>query len=144
MTYVDALQTTLAAEHAALYVVGVLGGQTSESGSPALYGALRTAYTEHRARRDQLVRTLRDEGADPVAAEPVYEVPADLASEEAVARRALRLERACAATYLHLVASSPGTARRWAVTSLQMTAVRELDFRGIPEMFPGSNEYADR
>lgn len=144
MTYVEALQSALAAEHAAVYVVGVLGAQTSESGSPALYGALRTAYTDHRARRDQLVRTLRDEGAEPVAAEPAYEVPADLGSEDAVARQALRLERACAATYAFLVASSPSESRRWAVNALQMTAVRELDFRGTPEMFPGSDEYADR
>lgn len=144
MTYVDALQTALAAEHAALYVVGVLGAQTSESGSPALYAALRTAYTDHRGRRDVLVRTLRDQEVEPVAAEPAYEMPADLSSEDAVTRRALRLERACAASYAYLVASSPGPERRWAVTALQMTAVRELDFRGTPEMFPGGDEYADR
>jgi hypothetical protein len=144
MTYVDALQTTLAAEHAAVYVYGALGAQTSQSASPVLYADLSAAYTEHRARRDQLVRMLLDEGVEPVAADPAYEVPTDLSTPDLVMRRALGLEKDCAATYAYLVANSPHAERRWAVNALVMTAVRELAFRGTPEIFPGSDEYADR
>jgi hypothetical protein len=144
MTYVDALHTTLAAEHAAVFVYGALGAQTSQSAEPTLYADLATAYTEHRARRDQLVRMVLDEGAEPVAAEPAYELPADLSTPDLVMRTALRLEQSCAENYAYLVANSPQERRRWAVNALVMTAVRELAFRGTPEIFPGSDEYADR
>jgi hypothetical protein len=144
MTYVDALRTTLAAEHAAVFVYGALGAQTSQSAEPTLYADLALAYTEHRARRDQLVRMVLDEGAEPVAAEPAYELPADLSTPDLVMRTALRLEKSCAENHAYLVANSPQERRRWAVNALVMTAVRELAFRGTPEMFPGSDEYADR
>ena len=48
MTAVDALQTTLAGEHAAVYLYGALGGRTSQAAAPALYAALRDAYAAHR------------------------------------------------------------------------------------------------
>jgi hypothetical protein len=144
MTYVEALQTTLAGEHAAVYVYAALGAQTSQSGAPDLYAALGDAYESHRARRDQLTAILRDQGTEPVAAEPAYELPTDLGGTDAVTRRALEVERSCAATYAYLVANSPSAERRLAVNLLIQTAVRELAFRGTPETFPGKDEHADR
>jgi hypothetical protein len=144
MSFVDALQTTLAAEHAAVFVYGALGAQTSRSGEPTLYAAIESAYADHRSRRDQLVTMIRDAGGDPVAAEPAYELPPDLGTTDLVTRRALRLEKSCAETYAYLVANSPQDRRRWAINALIQTAVRELAFRGTPEIFPGSDEYADR
>lgn len=144
MTYLDALQTTLAAEHAAIYVYGALGAQTSQTGAPVLYAALTDAYEAHRARRDRLTAILLDLAEEPVVAEPAYELPADLSTTDVVAARALELERSCASTYAYLVANSPSAERRLAVNLLVQTAVRELAFRGTPETFPGSDEYADR
>ncbi|NHC22747.1 ferritin-like domain-containing protein [Nocardioides sp. IC4_145] len=144
MTTLDALQATLAAEHAALHVVGALGAQTSESGSPGLYAALQDAYVQHRAQRDRLERELRDRGAEPVAAEPAYELPDRLAAVPAVERRARELETDCAAAYASLVGHTADDLRRWAVEVLVRTAVRGLAFRGTPEMFPGVGEHADR
>jgi len=144
VTYAEALQTTLAGEHAAVYVYGALGAQTSQSGAPALYSALTDAYQAHRARRDLLVRILTDLAEEPVPAEPVYELPEDLSTGDAVTARALELERSCASTYAYLVANSPSAERRFAVDLLIQTAVRGLGFRGTPETFPGSDEYADR
>jgi uncharacterized protein DUF4439 len=144
MAYAEALQTALAAEHAALYVYGALGAQTSQSGAPTLFAALTDAYDAHRARRDQLVAILTDLGEQPVPAEPVYELPKNLDSTDAVTARALEIERSCASTYAYLVANSPAPERRLAVNLLIQTAVRELAFRGTPETLPGSDEYADR
>ncbi len=138
MTYVEALQTALAAEHGAVYVYGALGAQTSQSAQPTLYTAVGSAYTEHRGRRDQLVRAIRDEGIEPGAAEPAYELPADLSSPDVVTRRALRLERSCADTYAYLVANSPEAHRRWAINALIGSSVRALAFGGVPEVLPGS------
>ena len=144
MTTLEAVQTTLATEHAAVYVYGALGAQTSRSAEPALYAAISSAYTEHRARRDVLTRTVADLGADPVASAASYELPARLDSPERVTRAARELEEGCAATYASLVANTSGAQRRWAVTALNDAAVRVLAFRGTPEMLPGADEYADR
>ena len=144
MTLLRALQTTLEAEHAAMYVYGALGGQTSESGNRPLFDALTAAYTAHRSRRDQLAAEITARGAEPVASAPAYELPVGLGSERAVSEAALTLERSCAATYGFLVANSRTVWRRWAIGALTESAVRELVFRGTPEMFPGADEYADR
>lgn len=141
---VEALQTTLAAEHAAVAIAGVLGGRTSRTSTPQLFSTVSATYAAHRARRDHLVRQLTDVGAEPVAAEPAYDVPRPLDTPEQVERAGLDLERSCAATYAWLVASSTGETRRWAIAALNETAVRELAFRGTPEMFPGGDKYADR
>ena len=140
----DALQTTLAAEHAAVYAFGVLGGRTSSSATPDLFTAVSSAYAAHRARRDHLVRELTDAGAEPVAAEPAYDVARPLDTPTQVEQAALALQRSCATTYAYLVASTTGDQRRWAIDALRETAVRELVFRGTPETFPGADEHADR
>lgn len=144
MTTVDPLQTALAAEHAALYVYGVLGAQTSRSGAPELYAHVSDAYVAHRGRRDELTRFVLDEGATPVASEPTYAIPEPLGSADLVTRAARDLERSCAETYAWLVAHTVGPRRRWALQALTNTAVRVLTFQGSPEIFPGVGEYADR
>jgi hypothetical protein len=145
---VAALQTTLAAEHAAVWVLSVLGGRTSASGSRQLYDAVSAAYVAHRARRDQLTSVLHDVGTDPVAAEAAYDLPRPIdgpsPSDRQLAAAALQVEQRCAATYAFLVAQTSGRDRGWAIRALNETAVRELAFRGTPEMFPGAGEYADR
>ena len=144
MTPVQALQVALAGEHAAIYVYGVLGAQTSASDSPQLFAAVTDAYETHRTRRDHLTGLVLDEGATPVASETAYEVPPRLGTESAVYAAALELERRCASTYAWLVANTVGNQRRWAVDALSDTAVRELVYRGSPEIFPGGDESADR
>lgn len=134
---IDALQTALAAEHAAVFVYGALGGQTSQSGAPALYAAVTDAYVTHRARRDRLIAVVEAAGREPVAAEAGYELPADLSTATAVADRALALERSCAATYAFVIGSTRGADRKWAINALLDTAVRELQFGGKPERLPG-------
>lgn len=136
-TPADALQTALAAEHAAVFVYGALGGQTSRTATPTLYAAITDAYVTHRDRRDELIALLESDGHEPVAAEPGYDLPADLSTSTAVSDRALALERACAATYAFVVASTRDTDRRWAVAALVDAAVRELGFGGKPERLPG-------
>ena len=54
------------------------------------------------------------------------------------------MEQSCTETYAWLVGQTSGADRRWAVTALTQTAVRELTFRGSPEIFPGAGEHADR
>lgn len=140
MSGVDALQQTLAAEHAACYVYGVLGGRASRSLTPALADALAATYGEHVRRRDELVRLVRAAGATPVAAAATYDVAHSLSTPAQLTAEALRVERACATSYAALVGTVTGAERRWAVAALTTTAVRQVDLGGAPVAFPGAPE----
>lgn len=135
---VEAMQRTLADEHAALYLYGVLGAHTSASHTPELYTAVDAAYGAHRARRDRLTALLTEAGRQPVASEPGYRIPAPLRTEQQIADEALRLERGAGARYLWLIENSTDDVRALGVAALRNTAVRELSFRGSPEIFPGA------
>lgn len=137
MTATDALQRTLAAEHAAIFVLGALGGRASTLTDPALREALDTAYDVHVSRRDQLRGLVAAVGADPVAAEPAYRLPTPLLTAPQIEAEALRVERACATTYAATVAETAGADRRWAVEALIGAALGELAFGGLPEPLPG-------
>jgi Domain of unknown function (DUF4439) len=143
-TELETLQDVLANEHAAVYLYGVLGARTSESGAPELYRTIRSAYDAHRGRRDLLTGQIAADGATPVPSATAYEVPTGLESPDGVTGAALELERACAAVYAWAVASTTAERRAMAVTALNDAAVRALGLRGTPEMFPGADEYADR
>ncbi|MCZ4500892.1 MAG: hypothetical protein JWQ74_3447 [Marmoricola sp.] len=138
MTPLEALQAALAAEHAAVYVLGALGAQTSESRQADLYAALTASYRAHRRNRDQLTVLVAARGADPVAAAVAYDLPERMRTATDLTSAALQVERRTAATYGQLVESTTGAERRWALVALDAAAVRQLGFRGTPETFPGS------
>ncbi|WP_372736022.1 DUF4439 domain-containing protein [Nocardioides sp.] len=142
-TEVDALAAVLENEHAALYVLAVLGARTSQSAAPLVYEAMQSAYLAHRAQRDELISMLaeRDATADPGAT--AYLVP-PARTTDALARAGLEVERGCARAYSAAVAQTSGAARRWAILALNDAAARELAFRGTPEIFPGMGDVADR
>ena len=134
---VAALQDVLAGEHAAVYVYSVLGAQTSESAQASLFDRLSSAFVVHRQRRDALIDTIAALGSEPVAADPAYQVPADLGSPAKVARVALGIERGCAATYAYGVANTTGANRSWCTAALLDAATREIGFGGSPQTLPG-------
>ena len=134
---VDALQRTLAAEHAAVYIFGVLGGRAAVLGLSPLRPALETASATHLTRRDQVRVLVRRAGGDPVAAEPAYDLPRALTTPAQITAEALRVERACVATYAALVAATTGSDRAWAVVTLSAGALSELSFGGPPLPLPG-------
>jgi hypothetical protein len=138
MTPLEAQQATLAGEHAALYLLSAFGAQASESRQPALYAALLEAFRVHRRRRDQLTATIAATGNEPVAAEATYDLPAPTRTPAELNDAALQVERRIARTYGQLVESTAGAERRWALVALDDSAVRQLEFRGTPEMFPGT------
>lgn len=146
MTFLDAAQAALAAEHGAVYVLAAVGAQTSQTGEPQLYETVRAAYAAHRRQRDDLTALIRTAGADPVPAEVAYRLPQDLGPERVRIRTAREVVAACTEFYAALITESPNDSdeRVFAVRTLQMTAVRELALRGTPETLPGSGEYADR
>lgn len=140
MTVLDALQSTLSDEHAAVYTYGVLGARTSQTASPVLHAALDTAYRQHRSRRDRL-RTMIDEaGGTPAAAEPAYELDGRLLQPPAIEAAALALEESSTITLAALVARTAGTVRAWALSETIWSATWGLEFGGAAQTWPGAPE----
>ncbi len=140
MTETGALQSTLETEHAALYVFGALIGRLAPTAPAGLGAALRSAYAEHRTRRDELTALVRAGGEEPVAAAPAYRLPTPLATAAQVRNAAVAAERTATEAYAALVASSTEESRSWAVSALTASAVRQLTLGGPPDAFPGAPE----
>jgi hypothetical protein len=140
MTPVEAMQATLAAEHAAVYVYGVLGGRVSATEEPELAAGLRSAYATHRGRRDQVVSMLRAAGEEPEAAAAAYDIPGEARTASDCRIAAASLERRCSQVYAAAVGSTARANRQWALEALEDAAVRELTFGGDPQAFPGLPE----
>jgi hypothetical protein len=137
MTPVQSLQKALAAEHAAVHLYGVLGGQASKSQQPTLFHQLDTAYDEHRASRDKLTVLINAKGKDPVAAKVDYAVPGPTSTPSQIEAVARTIEKRVTQTYGELVENTSGEDRRWAITALDAGAIRELGFGIAPSAFPG-------
>jgi hypothetical protein len=137
-----ALQQTLAAEHAAVNVYGVLGGLAAGLADASVAARLQAAYDAHRARRDQLRSTITDLGKAPVAAEAAYRVDVHGGAAHQLLAVARVTEERCAGFYAQLVASSVAAQRRWAITALTDAAVRVLALEGSPDAYPGADELA--
>ncbi|MFD4974960.1 ferritin-like domain-containing protein [Streptomyces sp. NPDC058424] len=134
----EALQAALAAEHAAVYGYGVVGGRIGESRR----AEARSAYDAHRARRDALVREVRDLGGQPVAAAAAYTLPFPVPDSAAAVRFAAELEERVAGVYSDLVRAAAGARRREAAGALREAAVRAVRWRGGSVAFPGLAERA--
>lgn len=140
MSTLDALQTTLADEHAALYTYGVLGARTSQAATPALFVALTTAYRRHRSRRDQLRSLVAEAGGEPVAAAAAYDLDGQLLRSTQVQAAALTLEVTSVEVLGALVAQSSGAVRDWALTEATWSATWQLELGGGPQTWPGAPE----
>ncbi|MGW0467946.1 ferritin-like domain-containing protein [Streptomyces sp. NPDC003027] len=136
MSALDAAQAALAAEHAAVYGYGVVGGRIgAERRAEAA-----AAYDGHRARRDALRRTVRDLGGEPAVAAAGYELPFAVPDTAAAVRLAALLEDRIAGVYADLVRAAPGPLRRDAAAALRDAAVRAVRWRGGDVTFPGLAE----
>jgi hypothetical protein len=135
---VDAVQAALAAEHAAVYGYGVVGGRIDSSRQDEARGA----YDTHRARRDALRREVRDLGGEPEPAAAAYALPFAVPDSAAAVRLAAELEDRLAGVYADLVRAGQGARRREAAAALREAAVRSARWRGGSVAFPGLSEHS--
>ncbi|MFF6954040.1 ferritin-like domain-containing protein [Streptomyces iakyrus] len=133
-----ALQAALAAEHAAVYGYGVVGGRIADGRRTEAVAA----YDAHRARRDALVREVKDLGGRPVAASAGYALPFQVPDSAAAVRLAAELEDRVAGVYADLVRAAGGGRRALAAEALREAAVRAVRWRGESVAFPGLAERA--
>ena len=140
MSDLDALQTTLESEHAAVFVFAALAGRLRVDRAPRLASALEAAYAEHRGRRDELAGLIRDGGEQPLDAAPTYRLPTPLETVAQVRAAAVTAEAAASQAYAAQVSASSGESRSWGVSALTSSAVRQLTLGGAPTAFPGAPE----
>ncbi|MEU6578320.1 ferritin-like domain-containing protein [Streptomyces sp. NPDC046805] len=133
-----ALQAALAAEHAAVYGYGVVGGRVDAKRR----AEAQAAYDAHRARRDALVREVRDLHGEPVAASAAYALPFPVPDSPAAIRLAAELEDRVAGVYADLVRAASGARRGSAAAAVREAAVRAVRWRGESVAFPGLAERA--
>jgi Domain of unknown function (DUF4439) len=134
VTEIEALQATLAGEHAALYGVGVAGGKLKG----ARFGSATTLYELHRKRRDQLAGFLLDAGETPVAAAAAYDLPQAVTGTTTASALVLLIERRLTAVYGDLVeAAGQDPVRTFAVQALIDCSRTQLSWGGSPAAFPG-------
>ncbi|MGW1028680.1 ferritin-like domain-containing protein [Streptomyces sp. NPDC002577] len=131
-----AVQAALGAEHAAVYGYGVVGGRIGD----ARRDEARAAYDAHRARRDELMRTVRDLGGEPEPAAAAYALPFPVRDAAAAVRLAAELEDRVAGVYSDVVRAAEGSRRGAAADALREAAVRAARWRGGSVAFPGLAE----
>lgn len=124
-----ALQSALAAEHAAVYAYGVIGGVLGGGSATAASG-----YAAHRGRRDRLTAML---GPESVAAEPAYRLPFEVSGTARARRLAVHVEERCAEVYAEVVSRTTGADRLFAARAVTDCAVRGLEWGAEPDPFPG-------
>ena len=135
----DALQATLAGEHAAVYAFAAVGGRLEVAGTAAEARAARQSFDVHRSRRDSLTTRVRGLGAIPVASAGVYDV-GPMATVADARQVAGEVELGLAGPYATLVAAMTpdqrGAPARWLVESTvraQAWGAAVPDFPGLPE-----------
>lgn len=125
----EALQSALAAEHAAVFAYGVVGGRLGPDDQGAVDG-----FEAHRDLRDRLSALL---GSTAVAAEAAYSLPFPVTNDRQATRLAREIEQRCAAVYAYVVGRTTGPLRMLAATALTDCALRSLAWGARPEAFPG-------
>ena len=133
--WIEALQTALAAEHAATYLDGVLGARAA-AGS-----AQRTRLTDdlarHQDRRDGLTALLLSLGARPVGPDAAYALPTERSDAAALARAAAQVELATVGPALGVIAAAPAARRAGEAAAAVVAAVAGVGWGGAPSARPG-------
>jgi hypothetical protein len=131
---VRALQSALAAEHAAVYGYGVVGAYLT--GGPQ--ATATTDWVAHQVARDRLEAMLRSLGwSQPTAAAVAYQLPIPVRSARDAVALAVVLEDRVATAYLGLVALSDTAIREFGAQQVQASALRAAAWRGSTVAFPG-------
>ena len=134
-----ASQAALAAEHAAVYGYGVVGGRIGEARRG---GGARRRTTRTGPGGTRWPRRCATWAASPVAAAAAYALPFPVPDAAAAVRLAAELEDRVAGVYADLVRAAAGAARREAAGALREAAVRAVRWRGSSVAFPGLAERA--
>jgi hypothetical protein len=130
---VAALQTALAAEHAASYGYGVVGAHLTG----AAFKVASADCVVHERARDALTRLITSLGGTPRPAAAAYKLPIGVRSAADAAKLAVDLELEVLASYVDLAGASDPQLRTLAAKSMQNASVRAARWGARPQPFPG-------
>lgn len=128
-----ALQSALAAEHAAIYGYGVAGAYLSGNRQQAA----QRDWAVHQATRDRLEALLTSMHSQPVAAQAAYRLPFPVRGAAAAVSLAAFLEDRLSTAYLGLVALDDPGLRAWGARQVRAAALRATAWGGSSVAFPG-------
>ncbi|WUN35914.1 ferritin-like domain-containing protein [Kitasatospora sp. NBC_00315] len=129
-----AVQSALAAEHAAVYGYGVVGAKLPDDQRRA---DARAGYAAHEAERDTWRRLLAGAGASPGAAAPGYQLPFPVSDATGATALAAHIETRLRDTYAELVAALPADRRAPAADALRIAALQARHWGAASTAFPG-------
>jgi hypothetical protein len=129
----EALQTALAAEHAAVWGYGVVGAALGfEAREPAA-----AAELAHRDVRDSVITLLAERDVDPVGAEGGYTLPFPVLSAVDAAALGVVLEDGVAAAWVRVLdQAAEKSTRALAVEALSAAEVRAVGWRAAANQNP--------
>ncbi|MEU0878959.1 ferritin-like domain-containing protein [Lentzea sp. NPDC005914] len=131
---VDAVQTALGTEHAALWTYGLVSAFLGNQAAAVAEGA-----NAHRARRDTTERWLRDKGATPNPPAAAYLPPAPVSDGPSALAALIAVEQdTCAAWHGVLERTDEATLRTSALDALTTAAVRATRWRKAAGTNPAS------
>ena len=132
---VEAMNTTLSGEHAAIYAYGVIGGRLDIDSQPV--SEATDAIEAHRPRRDGLTALIEAGDSEPVAAEPGYLLPTEVVDVADARTTAQKVEDRSGVLYATLAATADGPIRAFAVDALVDSAIRGLAWGAPGSALPG-------
>ena len=138
-----ALFDAIATEHATIYGYGLVSAHSS----PELNYLVAEAMAEHRARREEAIALLTEQGVDAPLPEAGYQMPTEVDTPTDATNLAVRMEEDAAAAWRAVVEqAAEQTVRAFGVTALTgcaVTAARWRSVRGdtaVTVAFPGGTE----
>jgi uncharacterized protein DUF4439 len=131
----EAVQQALGAEHAAVWVYGLVSAFLPASFDPAALEGM----TAHRARRDATERLLAATGATPRPAEPAYLPPQPVTDQASAIAVLITAESDAAVAWRAVLERTDDAAvRRSALESLTAAAVRATRWRKVGGQAPAA------
>lgn len=138
-TVIDALQTVMATEHAALWAYGLVAAY-----DPSASDLVADMVTSHQSLRDAAADLLVSAGATPVGPAAAYSTPEPVTDPASAMALALVIEGDCAAAWRAVIGrSDDSTTRGTALSALTNCAIRMVTWRRHADMavltvpFPG-------
>lgn len=134
-----ALQNALAAEHAALWMYGLVAAH-----APKQADTVAAAIVSHQGTRDAAANMIVVGGGTPVGPEPAYVSPQDASDEASALQLAIVIEEDCAAAWRAVAGfTDDSSLRGTALSALTECAMRMVTWRraagldAVTTAFPG-------
>lgn len=138
-----ALFDAVATEHATIYAYGVVSAHSV----PEVNYLVAAAMAEHRARREEAIALLADQGVDAPLPEAGYQLPSEVDTPAEATNLAVRMEEDAATAWRAVVEQAADqTVRAFGVTALAECAVTAAQWRSVrgdtsvTVAFPGGSE----